>query len=267
MQVLQKIDQLISDLNKLKPLLTDDKNSDSDQFSELLKVSLETKLIDGSTSKQSNVSDYKENASQIPDWVNPNYAYASENPRKPNMRELMEAISGKTIEDLYAEPNGNWKVVSRNASEMLYGVMGSNKDTRDWPAIMASDDILLAAKAETGKMYEPKVSIHSNFDEDGLIIEQIALVKDKNENTLRTVPIDTYLAEETLRNFGATQAAIPTDLEEKIVKDKFDKDLLNFLKNFDKNSVSIEKVALQTATDAISKRLSDKIPLEDLAKL
>ena len=39
----------------------------------------------------------------IPSWVDPDYGYDPQNPRKPNMRELMEAISGKDVEDLYAE--------------------------------------------------------------------------------------------------------------------------------------------------------------------
>lgn len=39
------------------------------------------------------------------------------------------------------------------ASSTLYGVIGSNNDLRDWSAIMAADDPLLAARQATGALY------------------------------------------------------------------------------------------------------------------
>ena len=56
----------------------------------------------------------------------------------PNMREFMEA-TGVT------DPN--------EASNLLYGVVGSNKDTRDWGSIMSSADPVAATKAATAQMY------------------------------------------------------------------------------------------------------------------
>jgi len=56
----------------------------------------------------------------------------------PNMREFMEA-TGVT------DPT--------EASNLLYGVVGSNKDTRDWGSIMSSADPVAAAKAATAQMY------------------------------------------------------------------------------------------------------------------
>ena len=44
-------------------------------------------------------------------------------------------------------------VDSTTASELLYGVVGANKDTRDWDAIMASGDPIAAARAATAAMY------------------------------------------------------------------------------------------------------------------
>jgi len=55
---------------------------------------------------------------------------------KPNMKQLMDA-----------------GVDSTTASELLYGVVGANKDTRDWDAIMASGDPIAAARAATAAMY------------------------------------------------------------------------------------------------------------------
>ena len=39
------------------------------------------------------------------------------------------------------------------ASSLLYGVVGSNTDYRDWNAIMASDDPVQAARQATGALY------------------------------------------------------------------------------------------------------------------
>ena len=72
----------------------------------------------------------------VPAWVDPDYGYDPANPRKPNMREMMEALSGRTVEELYADPDSNWQDISRKASDILYGVVGSNQDTRNFNAIM-----------------------------------------------------------------------------------------------------------------------------------
>ena len=41
----------------------------------------------------------------------------------------------------------------RDSSELLYGVIGANTDTRNWETIMASPDPLRAARQATGAMY------------------------------------------------------------------------------------------------------------------
>ena len=56
---------------------------------------------------------------------------------KPNMREFMDA-TGATF---------------AQASQALYGSVGSNEDIRDWEAIMASDNPLEATQAATAQMY------------------------------------------------------------------------------------------------------------------
>ena len=98
---------------------------------------------------------------------------------------------------------------------------------------MSSSDILTEAREQTGAMYEPEVDIQSNFNDDGILTEQIAVIKDNKGNTLRSLSSDITSAEETLLNFGATKESIPTNLEERINPEKFDDDLLAFLKNFD----------------------------------
>jgi hypothetical protein len=183
------------------------------------------------------------------------------------MLEMMKAISGKNIEEIYKEPIESWQPISHQASEILYGVVGANDDTRDWPSIMNSIDIMKEAREQTGAMYEPKVDIQSNFNDDGILIEQIAVIKDNEGNTLRSMTGDINSAEETLLSFGATKGSIPTNIEERIDAEKFDKDLLTFLKNFDYNPTSIQQVVVQSASEVIANRISQEIPLDELAKL
>jgi hypothetical protein len=70
----------------------------------------------------------------IPAWVDPDYSYDPANPRKPNMREMMEMIAGKTVEEIYASGE-DYSDISRMASDLIYGSVGSNEDTRDFVAI------------------------------------------------------------------------------------------------------------------------------------
>ncbi len=267
MQVVNKIDYLIAELTKLRPTLSDDPSSNEKRFSDLLTYSLEnSRTIDGKEtevmfSKSANLEN------EMPSWVDPDYGYDPNNPRKPNMRELMEAMSGKNIENLYEEPEENWQKISHQASQMLSGVIGANEDTRDWAQIMNASDILTEARRQTGAMYKPEVDIQSNFNDDGMLNEQIAVIKDNKGNILSSLPSDIISAEVTLLDFGATKESIPTNLEEKIDPEKFDDDLLALLKNFDNSPSSIQQVVVQHASEAIAKKISQEIPLDELAKL
>jgi len=71
--------------------------------------------------------------------------------KKPNMRELMEAIGGKSLEELQAD--GSYSDIAKQSSELLYGVVGANTDTRNWNEIMQSDNIISSAQQATGQMY------------------------------------------------------------------------------------------------------------------
>ena len=171
-------------------------------------------------------------ATGIPDWVDTDYGYDPENPRKPNMRELMEALSGRSVEDMYADPSSNWQNVSRQASELLYGVVGSNKDTRDWLSIMSSTDIVGAARKATGAMYEPVIDIASEYSEKGILVDQVAVLKDKSGAVLRALSENTENASETLNNFGATSDSVPGDLANKANSKFLSDEFIAFLENF-----------------------------------
>ena len=99
----------------------------------------------------------------IPAWVDPDYGYDPANPRKPNMREMMELIAGKSLEELYSSGE-DWSGISRQASDLLYGSVGSNQDTRDFTAITAAatdpstgeinaDRFVAATQIATSQMY------------------------------------------------------------------------------------------------------------------
>lgn len=267
MQIINRIDQLISKLSELKPSLIDDPLGNEKKFNSLLKSAMDNDFVSTEKIAESGLYSEKKNSNEIPNWVNSDYYYNSENPRKPNMRELMEAMSGKTVKALYAESDESWKEISSKASEILYGVVGSNEDTRNWSKIMESENIFKTAQEHTGRMYEPKVDIVSHFVGKNIPEEQIAVIKDKDGNILRSLSDNLTKTEETLKNFGVKNSSIPEDIETKVEVSKFNKDLLSFLKNFDQDESPIEEIAFQSATEAISKKLSAEIPFEELTKL
>ena len=267
MQLAGKIDNLITELTQLRPSLSDDQTSNESRFSDLLTASLKNDDRTAETEIDATLPSIAKLENAIPSWVDPDYGYDPNNPRKPNMRELMEAMSGKHVEDLYHDPEENWKKISREASEILYGVVGTNEDTRDWSSIMSSSDILTNAREQTGLMYDPEVSIQSNFNDEGILIEQVALIKDNKNNILRSLPNNVSAAEEVLLNFGATKKSIPMNIEEQIDPEVFDNDLLAFLKNFDDNTTSVQQLVIQSTSEVIINKLSQEIPPDELAKL
>ena len=96
----------------------------------------------------------------IPAWVDDDYlsSYVSSaktgNPRKPNSREMTELIAGVPVEQLYGTMDSSeWTKYTSQSSQLLYGVVGSNVDTRNWDAIMSSSDPVIAAQIATSQMY------------------------------------------------------------------------------------------------------------------
>ena len=148
------------------------------------------------------------------------------------MRELVEAISGRSVEELYADPSVNWLEISAQGTELLYGVVGSGTDTRNWEKIMNSEDVLKAARLETGLMHNPKIDLISEYDTKEKIIGQIAVIKNNEGTILRSLSGTTKQLETQLANFGANENTVPQDIENLIVVDNFDDDLLHVLKNY-----------------------------------
>ena len=109
MQVVNKIDHLITELTRLKPQLSDGSPSNEKRFNDLLTASIATDTTVAYDEMEVTFATNAKPVDLIPSWVDPDYGYDPQNPRKPNMRELMEAMSGKSVENLYAEPDKNGK--------------------------------------------------------------------------------------------------------------------------------------------------------------
>ena len=90
MQVIHKIDHLISELNRLKPELSVDVSANQKKFNDLLTATIASNDPDANEVMSPQHSDHR-----IPDWVDLNYGYDPQNPRKPNMRELYRECLGK----------------------------------------------------------------------------------------------------------------------------------------------------------------------------
>jgi hypothetical protein len=251
MELSAKIDQVKASLETLKMQAADAPVEANSQFSSIL----ETALDGGNdTARVKDALPTKLQAQatpQIPAWVNTDYGYDPANPRKPNMRELMEALSGRSVEALYADAGSNWQETSRLASELLYGVVGSNDDIRNWDAIMGSSDIVKAARQATGEMHAPVVNILSIRDGAGVVTEQIATINDANGNVLRSLPSSIEQAREILENFGVTSASIPEDLSTRIVVDNFNYTILDLLVNF-KSRYEGNAIAMVADSDSAS---------------
>ena len=100
---------------------------------------------------------------------------------------------------------------------MLFGVVSTTEDTRDWSSIMSSSDILTSVRQQTGLMHDPKVDIQSNFNDEGISIEQIALIKDSKGNILRSLPNSVSLLKSTSQ-LWCNKKSIPTNITSKLIR-------------------------------------------------
>jgi hypothetical protein len=257
MKITSQIEQVVTSLQSLKAGALANPSETEKQFNSILEAALNSTTTDNPATIPNAIN--FEEKSVIPSWVDPNYGYDPSNPRKPNMREMMEALSGHSLEELYSNENLDSKSVSRLASELLYGVVGSNNDTRDWKAIMSSEDLVHAARSATSKMYEPTVDLLSNTNTAGDIIEQIAVLQDKNGVVLRSLTGSPDYVVETLNNFGATSNSIPSDLRSRVVVSDFDDAILNAFEAY------VSPIELKASGADLLEFASDSGNLEDTA--
>ena len=92
----------------LQEYKTDELDSTNKNFNSILEHSLISARLDKSESSEKKLA------------LNDQIAASSEQAQttsinKPNMRELVEAISGRSVEELYADPSVNWLEISAQA--------------------------------------------------------------------------------------------------------------------------------------------------------
>ena len=118
----------------------------------------------------------------VPAWVDPDYGYDVNNPRKPNMREMIELMGGMSIEEMGPAASAN---LSKKASEMLYGVVGSNKETRDWTAIMEAGYDSASGKYDMNRvMVASQIATSQMFGGTSVSYQSGGYQTDTNGNTL-----------------------------------------------------------------------------------
>lgn len=258
-----KIDNLINELSELKPKLSENSLDNAAKFNSILTTALgaEPKQIAGSDKAG---------------WVDQSYTYDHNNPRKPNLSELMEKLSGRSIKDLYSDPDSNWQEYSKQASELLYGVLGSGNDTRDWSKIMSSSNTLEEVKSETNKMHSPEITIESDKDKGGATIAQYAFLKSSSGSLLRKIDGSSKEIDAILNNFGVFAENVPADLEKNITSPNFNSEVLTALRKLpsldlnnknEKYSENLQELAFETTLDAIAEKIGSDIPIDELEKL
>ena len=175
----------------------------------------------------------KQELNITPSWVNPSYYYDPANPRKPNMREVMEALSGQSVESMYEQPNDYWQPINNKANMLLYGVIGNRIDERAWQSIdgVSGQDFEKAVQRITGDMYQPKLSVVTATRFDGEPIQVLELTG--NHNLRRPLTGSAESIREAMLDFGATKASVPTNIEELITSKIFDSRIVDMLKTFD----------------------------------
>lgn len=268
MQISQEIDSVINSLNSIKPLLVEDESRALLEFKNILNTALSKGVSD--TSSATGGSDRNhEIYTDRPTWADDDYTFSTENPRKPNMRELMEKLAGKTVEELYADPKSEWKNIASQANEILYGTVGNQNDNRDWKKIMASQNIVAEARAETTIMHRPYIDVESEIDENNVITNQFAVIKNSAGQHLRTLTGNTTDIQQTIKNFGAAEIKNLTSLKEKITFPSFNKDIILAIETLSDPipATKIEDIAIKTATEALATKIKNEIPLDELAKL
>lgn len=274
MHISHQIDRLIDSLNNLKPLLSNNSSSNTEMFNDVLKASLE-KSSDQDPAIIAKVKPGDNNEiEETPDWVNKDYPFDPKNPRKPNMRELMEAISGTSIEQLYAASPEIVKNKTELASDLLYGVLGNESDTRDWTKIMTSNDIVEEARNQTRSLHQPSVDIESTFHSNGAIKEQFVVIKNYKNEVVKSLAGDKDIVNSTLQNFGIQKGDVPNNLKEKIIVNNFDLEVFDLLEPLAEKpksdadrltNATLEVIANQASLS--SEKSNINIPLEDLEKL
>lgn len=275
MEVQSQIDTLIKNLKALQPRLTDDVIKNQSEFKKMLEVTLAGEASVNNEIIEANFSDIPNSDIDIPAWVNKDYPYDPLNPRKPNMREMMEALSGQKLEVLYKQTELESNKIASLSSELLHSSVPGSRDRRNWNKIMGSENVLDEVRLQNSIINKPSIDIANELDQNNSITKQYAIIKDIDGNVLTSLSGARSGIKETLKNFGVTSISISDNLEQKIVSEKFDRKVLEILYDYKKENHNFlghveefpENNSLGNTMQAIETKLSHKIPLEEIEKL
>ena len=148
MTTIAQMDQLITSLQNIRVTLAEDNGKvNTGDFGAMFDTALINALEEPAPQMNVNASAMVNDspAQSFDDFMAMNLLVTNldtSRAARPNMREFMDATGAS----------------SQDASELLYGVIGSNGDYRDWGAIMASDNPIDAARAATGQLYNSSLS-------------------------------------------------------------------------------------------------------------
>ena len=173
-----------------------------------------------------------------PSWIDTDYAYDPDNPRKPNVRELVEALSGEKVEKLYEQDSSVWRPYFVKATDILYGTVSNVVDTRDWLKIMESSDIETAAADELADLIEPYIDVESSYEQvslsdgsvENILAAQYPVIKSKHGIVLSTnLSKNIDQLKEELSRFGGTKISFSEEALTKVVLTNFDYQKLHMI--------------------------------------
>jgi hypothetical protein len=173
-----------------------------------------------------------------PNWVDDQFGWDPKNPRKPCMKEVVDALMTEAGHKDLTSFREREKFY-HDASEFLYGVLGSKDDSRDWDKILSSENISNTARDETKKMYGPELDIITTkrrvtsavLGKENSNSKQYAVIKDREGNILRTLDGSDKKIRKDLTLFGVEHDFKEKHLRNKIEEEKFDTRILQVLRN------------------------------------
>lgn len=235
-----RINQVMESLEALNKQASETEVEAHSKFASILEAALDSAAEDASIDIDDNTKIQGQELLENSETLSSRHGYDPKSTPTPSMRELMEALTGRSMESLYSDPNSNWQETSRLASDLLYGVVGSNEDTRDWADIMASGDIVQSAREATKEMHAPVLGILSVKNSMGNEIDQALTINDADGNILRVLKGKAHSAQNTIQNFGLTPESITENLINGAKIANINAELLKMLEEFASTNEAID---------------------------
>lgn len=152
--------------------------------------------------------------------------------QKPSMRELIEKISGRTLENLFEDPSSNWQDISRQASAILNGVIANKKDSRNWSEIMNSDDVVTAAANQTRDLHNPTINVIADDSTDNSGTEGRVVLKDDDGVVIKSVSDDVNITKNIFENYGIQPADLTQNFLMALQSYRIDPQLKSYLQQY-----------------------------------